>query len=66
MTTVVCGFCEDFCWESDGMPIGVELSASDKTIHKCPSGRTFRLVGMRSANWFVIEEDKSNVIRNTW
>ena len=59
MISCRCFHCATFRWEGSGLPIGVELPESSKTIHKCSSGKTFRLIGLRSARWFVIEEIKS-------
>lgn len=55
-----CDYClEDWLVDSS-TPIGIELPVSEKTIHKCSSGKSFRLVGLRSRLWFVIQEVKNN------
>lgn len=42
--------------------IGVELPVSNETLHTCGDGKSYRLVGLRSPLWFVIQKvnDGSN------
>jgi hypothetical protein len=54
-----CRLCNEEIFNTE-FPIGVELLPSIETIHSC-NGKKFRVVGLRSKRWFVIEEIKNEM-----